>query len=212
MSPPAPSLDDEGTCCDDEECKALVWWIVTFLSLFQTLHFLPDRAIYWLIKFIYTVFKFCGRYSPKLSLIADALPRSLHLKNKYLKGLNFGLSEECIVKYVVCPSCYSLYCYEDCVQRTGSQQVSRKCQQILQQSSSKTCNPPLLKEVITFSGKTKLYSHKVYCYFSVIKALQVLLARPGFVDLCESTRTVIQQEGRRQIFHVFDGKVWQRFL
>lgn len=30
----------------------LVWWIVTFVSLFQTLHCISDRAIAWLLKFL----------------------------------------------------------------------------------------------------------------------------------------------------------------
>ena len=35
-----------------EYSEPLIWWIVAFVSIFQTLHSISDRAISWLLHFI----------------------------------------------------------------------------------------------------------------------------------------------------------------
>jgi len=47
--------------------------------------------------------------SESIKDITENLPRSLFTLQKYLKT-----EQDNIVKYVVCPSCYSLYKLEDC--------------------------------------------------------------------------------------------------
>ena len=48
--PPPSLLFDSPPTQEEEETKAVVWWIIAFVSLFQSLHFIPERAISWLIK------------------------------------------------------------------------------------------------------------------------------------------------------------------
>ncbi len=144
---------------DDQESQAVVWWVTLFLSLLQTLHSVSDGAIRWLMKFIYVLLKYCGRYSPHLEHVAESFPRS--------------------------PLCSNVLW-------------------------AKECKQALLHEIVGVSGNVKLYPYKVYCYQSIIQSLQRLLLRPGFVQLCESTRQMIADVGcLRDVNH---GQVWKDFL
>lgn len=166
------------------------------MSLFQSLHFIPDRAVSWLIKFLYYLLKYCGRFSPRITQISEALPRSLYLRDKYI-----GDSKS-VCRYVVCPACHSLYSYDQCVQKTGTQTSSKTC-------SSQNCKCKLLKEVVSISGNVKLYPSKVYCYNSVIASLNRILLRPGIIDACESTRKDTEQTVLQDIYQ---GSIWKEFL
>ena len=70
----------------DSDVKNTVWWIVAFLSLFQTLHFISDKAISWLIRFLCVIIRYLAKISqaPQISRVADELPRSFYMKDKYL--------------------------------------------------------------------------------------------------------------------------------
>ena len=111
------------------------------------------------------------------------------------------------VIYVVCSGCHSLYSYNECIEKTGSLISSRKCSH---KHFSKLCNVKLLKEVVSISESIKLYPCKVYCYKNIISSLQKFLLRPGFSDLCESTRNFANCE--RLMSDVYHGKIWQEFL
>ena len=72
--PPSPAQDDTKASPEHFEVKTVVWWIVAFISLFQTLHVIPDRAVAWLVKFITILLNYFGRFAPKLQNMAVALP------------------------------------------------------------------------------------------------------------------------------------------
>jgi len=114
--PPSLRLDSPPNQ-EEQEAKAVVWWIVAFVSLFQLLHFILDRAISWLFKFLYVLLKYCGHFSPRIMQIAEALPRSLHLRDSNLQCIS---NSKEICWYVVCSACHSLYCYEQCVEKSGT--------------------------------------------------------------------------------------------
>lgn len=188
---------------EDNSVRSVAWWIVMFLSLFQTLHFISDKAISWLIQFLYVLMKYLGTFSPQVAQIAEKIPRSLYImKNKHL-GIDFND----ITRYVVCTSCHSLYLYNECTERIGSQIKPKQC---LHKTFSRVCNYNLVKEVVSCSGNIKLYPSKVYCYKSVISSLQKLLLRPGFSDLCESTRNFHLEESG--MTDVYNGQIWKDFL
>ena len=68
----------------------------------------------------------------------------------------------------------------------------------------------MLQEVITISGNKTLYPQRIYCYSSIITALQRMLSRQGFFEVCESMRNVEPCGG--QLRGVYDGKMWKEFL
>lgn len=166
-----------------------------FISLFQTLHFISDQAISWLVKFLYVLLKYCGRYSPQLNRVADMFPCSLYLCDKYLQSETHSTAFH---KYIVCPACHSLYTYEQCVQKTGTTTLPKSCSNMVQ---SKRCGESLLHHMVSISGSN--------CYHPIINALQQLLLREEFVNLCESTRTAYNADCLSDVFH---GRVWRNFL
>ena len=174
-----------------------------FISLFQTLHFISDQAITWLVKFLYILLKYCGRYSPQLNQVADMFPRSLYLRDKYLLSETHSIAFQ---KYVVCPVYHSLYTYEQCLQKTGTTTLPKSCFNLVQ---SKRCGESLLRQVVSISGSSRLYPFRVYCYHTIINAFQQLLLRKDFVNLCESTRTAYNADCLSDVFH---GTVWKKFL
>lgn len=85
----SPSLPlDSPPNQEEQETKAVVWWIVAYVSLFQSLHFIPDRAISWRFKFLYVLLKYCCRFSSRIMQIEEDLPHSLYLRGKNLQCLS----------------------------------------------------------------------------------------------------------------------------
>ena len=97
--------------------------------------------------------------------------------------------------------------HDQCIEKTGSQRCSKKCSNLM---FSRQCGFQLLKEVVSASGSVKLYPHKVYCFHSLIHSFQKLLLRPGFIDLCETTRSLYSKDNFME--DVYQGNIWKEFL
>ena len=90
------------------------------------------------------------------------------------------------INYVVCPQCFKVYDYDDCVLRVGSQEQSLKCQYVEfpnhpQRSRRQKCNTILLKRV-RIGRKIKLVPRKTYVYQSVLQTLTTFCSRPQFLQ------------------------------
>jgi len=92
--------------------QAVVWWIVVFTCVFQTLHSLSSRAVAWLLQFLGSFFVFLGRHSKVIANIAYVFPSILYQRTQYLKQ---KLVLPSVHRYVVCPTCLSLYNYKQCL-------------------------------------------------------------------------------------------------
>ena len=107
----APPTPTEPTPKKDNP-DAVVWWISLFLCVFCSVHFLPDKALSWLLLFLRTLLRFLGQYSPVIANIALALPTSVYLLHQYM-GTPEMLTN--MKKYIVCPNCHALYSYKECL-------------------------------------------------------------------------------------------------
>ena len=172
------------------------------MSLFQTLTSISEKAIAWLLLFLHALLKYCGKFSNQIQQIATALPHSPYLRDKYL---SYDLAS--ISKHVVCPSCHSLYSYDECLLKTGSRVSSKQCSHV---SYGKRCNAYLLKEVVSISGNSKMYPRKLYCYSSLLSSLKAFLSRPGFIEDCEANRCNGNCPST-SLSDVYDGKIWKEF-
>ena len=76
------------------EISLIIRWIVTFLSIFQTQFFLTNRALNWLLKFLVVLLQFRGKYSTKISELAEKLPHSLYQYNLQLSDIAEGYTFE----------------------------------------------------------------------------------------------------------------------
>ena len=118
------------------------------------------------------------------------------------------------MKFVVCPSCDSLYTYDDCLLNSSGRTLDKKCSYVKfpqhpQMSMRKPCGHNLLKKVVLSNGKTKYYPLKVYCYKKLKDLLFNLLNRPGMWQLCQHWKSRIVPPN--SLADVYDGKVWKSF-
>ena len=67
-----------------------------------------------------------------------------------------------------------------------------------------------MKSVKTSAGTTVLYPYQVFCYQSLIAALQCFMRKPSFVERCELWRSrKVMQDG---LCDIYDGRIWKEFM
>lgn len=165
----------------------------------QTLHKLPQRAMEWLLKFIGTLLVFLGKFALPIQRIAASFPGTLYLRGRYLDE---KVSRPSIVKYVVCSSCHALHSMPK--SRTTIPAQSKVCNKC-------SARQPLFKKVVTGSKSIRFYPRLLFPVCSLISSLQVLLACPGFAELCEEWR-IGHVTNSDQLNDVFDGNIWNDFV
>ena len=134
-----PSFQQSLESPQKSSIEPIVWWIVAFIRLLRTLHQPPDRAVSWLIKFIYVLLHFLGSKCERVARIAEGLSQSLYLLSRYSSEQSAAAN---IVHYIVCRECDALYNYPDCFHKVGTSMVSKLCSKMI---LSRRCNGPLLK-------------------------------------------------------------------
>ena len=127
-----------------------------FLSLFQTLHSIPDRAILWLLRFFAALLKYLGKYSDSIERAAAAFPSSMYRMNKYMNRHNWSKFH----RYVACSKCHSLYHFSETYEKRGSHFLIKECNQ--KQKSGRVCGMPLLKRIVTRSNLPYVYPRLIY--------------------------------------------------
>lgn len=143
--------------------------------------------------------------------VAESMPLSLKTVHKI-----FGTANSDFVSYVVCPSCQSVYHFEDCIiQRPFGQSLGKSCCHVPyprhpQLSRRGKCGAQLLK---TVRGKNRTYLRplKVYPYLSLEKSMGCLVKRRGFLEACELWRKRSTLVPSGHLGDIFDGKVWNDF-
>ena len=118
------------------------------------------------------------------------------------------------VQYVVCPTCHSIYSYEECiVSRANGTKESKLCKHRPfpnhpHCSRRKECGTTLLRTVKT-QGGIYLKPRNIYCYRSIKSYLLQFYNRPNFDTLCEEWRSRLSTTN--VLGDVYDGRVWQEF-
>ena len=198
-SMPPQDIQLDATESSSSQKRLIVKWIVTLVSVFQSRFSITDRAITWLLKFLYTLLIVMGKFSAEIHSIAMALPRSLYKHDQEFRKISGSASDK-FQKRVVCKRCWSLYALDESFSiKTCIYRPLRR---------SRYCNEPLLKSIVSASGHNKLYPHMVFCFSTLKSSLQTLVLRPGFIEQCESTRKLISTSG---LSDVYDGNVWKDF-
>ena len=163
----------------------------------------------FLVIFIHTL---QGAYaSMTMSQVLESMPANIDAAQKYL----WVQEEQPFVTYVVCPSCDSIYDYEDCVVTRNSVKESKRCKHVSYPnhphlSRRKECGTLLLRKVR--SGRNfKLVPIKAYPYQPLHVSLGRLVQREGFVDTCEQWRHRQLSVPPGYYGDVYDGQVWRDF-
>ena len=102
--------------------KPFVKWIAALILGFQAAYVLPYNGTRWLFTFLHILFATLRTLCPTPFLLAVCmlLPGSLHLAWRLLKV------EDEFIRYVVCPKCDSIYRFEECIDKSGTQLLSKR--------------------------------------------------------------------------------------
>ena len=129
----------------DNDVDAVVFWLVLFTCLIQTLHGLSTRSMKWMLKMISTLLSYLGSFSNNIVDMALKFPSTLHQRNVYLREKTHLPSIE---QKVACSHCHALYRYDECIDKRGCSTYVKTCM-----DSQK--NLPLLREIKTRNGSSK---------------------------------------------------------
>ena len=195
--PPLPNLTSPAKADDlTLQEQAILWGLVLFTCMFQTLHKVSLKATEWLLTVLKGLLTLLGKlYSPRIALVGEA---SLHRRKQFIEN---ELLIPSLHNYVVCKQCHSLYEYSQCLKKQGSKFVTEFC-------ANCRNNSPLMRIIVTSRGNQKFYPIRVYSYASLLSCLKPLFRRPGFLVECENWRTM----GNQKIKDVFQGRIWKQFL
>ena len=207
------------TTCLNKSCNndhvtvsKLTRGIVIIVTLWQSVFKISDAALEAILKLISALLKLlAGSASTVITLLASSMPSSIYMLRKHSKH------EECekFMEYVVCPSCYSLYKFENCLENINGSDVPKTCSYIKfphhpLPSYRKPCNASLLKKIHLSNGRIEYRPRYVYAYQPPKASLQRLLNRPGFADKLEWWRN--RDTSENQLSDVYDGDIWREFL
>ena len=190
----------------------LTKWVCMFLLTWQTIFRVPDVATSVLFRFIsMLLFKLSNiKNAEGLKQVYEIFPNSLKQAHKLQ-----SIDRDVFKKMVVCSQCHATYHYEDCVNSGGVSQSIQKCtfvrfSQHQQRRMREPCDYPLIKTVKTVSGKQLPKPIKVFCYKSVIKAIEQLVQRPGMLNILNHWKNRNIPDG--VMADIYDGNVWKSFL
>jgi len=186
-------------------------YLLSFIVIWQFAYTISNAAVTNLLRFLKFFLLFIGHLfqCKQISEMGSEIPLTL----KFL-GRLLNLQEDDLTNYVVCPSCDSVYEYNDCFERKANGDLESKCCRHVQfpnhphMSRRRPCSALLMKRVRTKSSYV-LRAIKVYPYKSLKKSIQQLVKRKGFVDSCEKWRSHIDPGGF--VSDIYDGSVWKEF-
>ena len=178
-----------------------------FLLTFQSTFHISDTAVSVLFSFIAMFMKLIAEnynLNQLLPLVLE-LPQTVIAARKILSGDRDNFS-----KYTCCPSCYSIYQWNNSSENTNLICSHIKHPNHTQRHHRKSCGTALMKLIKLPSQRLTHYPRLVYCYKSITESLQELLMRPNFISHCEIWRKMLQQPGMYR--DVYDGQLWKDFL
>ncbi|XP_066299236.1 uncharacterized protein [Branchiostoma lanceolatum] len=195
----------------------LITLLLLLLSKWKSVFTISDSALEVLLKIVGSILMAIGTAlcMETVKSIALAIPRTIYMFRKRL-----GLDRNDFDRYVVCPTCDSVYPVKDAVVtvRGGNGEALRKksakCSHVefprhKQRKFRKPCGTILMKTVLGKNQKEFLYPKRTFCYRSLTKSLEDMLQRPGFSEDCEAWRKRSTPQGTYT--DVFDGQIWKDF-
>lgn len=212
-------IEDNGWLDESEEeednshpvVSAPLKYLLSFIVIWQFAYTISNAALSNLLRFLKFFVVYIGRVfqcKPILD-IGGGIPLTLKSVHK-LVSLEVGD----ITNYVVCPSCDSIYEYNDCFTvKANGEKVSEHCKHVHypdhpHASRRNPCGALLLKKIRTKAGYV-LRPIKVYPYKSVKDSIQHLVKRQGFLADCEKWRNRVVPDGF--VCDIYDGLIWKQF-
>ena len=183
--------------------KAVVTWILYFLSMWRSVNLISESAFSTLLLFFYNVFQWLSLHDTFMYGVAKTFPPSLFLLRKYLK-----IDRDNFDRFIVCSTCFKLHQVDDVVYlNSRNEKSARLC---VSAPFQKVCNTPLMKKVILKGSKIEFYPLFVYPYKSLIEKLESILQRPGIENECVKWKNRTVQNG--WLADIYDGRIWKSFM
>ena len=138
------------------------------------------------------------------------LPRSVRAARSCKSG------QTDFTRYVCCRSCYSIYPWDDCINKLDSGEIESKVCSFKrfphhpQLQHRHSCGTTLMKKTLSTRGKIYLHPWLIYCFKSVRESLSDMLQKPSFIEKCELWKQRTVSDGVYS--DVYDGQVWKDFL
>lgn len=190
---------------------SLLWNLLYFILLWQSIYRISNAAVGTLFKFLKSFLQMFVKVFVTTPESSQEFCRHIPINVKAAQHILWNTTKDAFISYVVCPKCYSLYEYNDCIHRNES----KRCINIpfpnhpYVQRRNK-CGNLLLKKVKTGKG-SKLVPFKEYPYQSLYKSLSYLVKKEGFLDACEEWRSRSTAVPEDYLGDVYDGQVWHEY-
>ena len=106
------------------QTRSLVYWILYFLLIWQSMCHVSDNGLTYLLQFIFQLFKAMNIYIPDeiLTELIMVFPTSLYMLRQFL-----AMDRDDFTKFVVCPHCCKCYNYYECLNEVNGQVVGKRC-------------------------------------------------------------------------------------
>ena len=198
------SLPQEVDQC--HEASNLTSLLSIMVAKWSYKHSITLSALSSLLKLIGLFFSALCVFFPPLVPVLSLLPKSLHAFKKAV-----GINENNFIRYVVCPSCHSIYEFDECFER---RQKPKTCPYVRfpnhrQQAFRIACQSRLLAEVTLKSGSVKFYPRKYYCFKPIPESLARFASRKGFLNNCELWR--LRKVPLYTMCDIYDGQIWKDY-
>jgi len=154
----------------------------------------------------------CRLNSADLSHCCDDVPKSYNGLLKFV-----GLETRNLTTFVVCPSCNSIYNFDQCLITRDGREVPLKCRSIAfpnhpHRDQRLPCDAQLLKEIkVQETGKFRYVPIKSYPYQSLKTAITDLVEGPNFLTLCDHWWKRNESVPDDILADIYDGVIWKDF-
>tara|TARA_B110000881_G_C18591011_1_gene527951 strand:- start:147 stop:2789 length:2643 start_codon:yes stop_codon:yes gene_type:complete len=195
--------EDAGAVGQD---SIVIIMLCKLIMYFQVMHSLSESVIRTLLLIVSTFLAELAKIYTPLGNISKAFPSSVHRFRKVL-----GFDRDHFQRYVMCPSCGTLYILDDIKGPSRITQCTQSWVTVaLPNQIRKTCRAPLIKEVLMADGKVKIYPLKTFCYNSIIEVLKQMMKRKHFFKKCTEWKTRVSPSNF--MTDIYDGRIWQSFF
>ena len=153
--PSSSSDDDQSTIeqCSSESTYRLIWKLLFFLIFWQMFFKVLNTAITFLLRFLKYFVRTLGKAFENAQL--ETFSRTMPITYNSML-LRTGVSSSDF-EYVVCPSCHSVYSFEDCIEYARREKCPKQCGHVSYPNHPhvarrQPCGTSLLKIVQTSKG------------------------------------------------------------
>ena len=203
----------------NDESPLVSWELRAILIAILTWQFcfgVSDAGVMALLSILSKIFKMLSHNFDEGSILQQlsvAFPNTINGSLRLI-----GLDKDNFTLYIVCPRCSSVFPYNSGFCIVNGQRVSNSCPHVpwpnhTFPSKRLPCDEILMKTLRGRSGtgNTTLTPFKTYPYQSLKNAIQRLVSRKGFLELCEHWRLRATKIPEGILCDIYEGEVWQTF-